>query len=603
MPNDQARKQEEYAVLTAALHAEASTKFPAYFKLMNSPQRPGTRARSIWGKLQRTVAKVVDGVVRGGGGRLAVSQPPQTGKSSLISKEYVSFLMGAVPGIQIAITGHSANLLYRFSTWVRDRSKETPYLWLFPSATAKAGEDKVSEWAMENGSRLIVRTVGQPLTGSHVDLLIIDDVYSGREQAESPSNREKVKNWYMANCLTRIAPNGSIICVNTRWHKEDLIGYLTSDEYVEQVMLAGGDETRDLFHVLNLPALCSDPEADRLKRAAGESVFPEFKSAAWFNRIRAQLDPYEWESQYQGNPQTRAQSDLDLGKIQYIEAHEVPDDLEVVRCWDLALSEAQLADFSAGAACAYDATANIFYIIDMKKNKLTWVKNRRVIIEQARRDAEEGPCGREINRMGIEAVAGFGATFQDVRSVLLGEVKVEARFPPKGGKLLRAQPWLNRVESRGLYLVKAPWNKDFLAELETFPVGEHDDQIDAVSGAWEMLTGRNRNGTTAESDPAPDGTKIPQRVKRAQNSVKTMAELRQDAARAKEEAKAKKDKETDEDDGWEYLAERVAKKTAPAPARPFAPSRPAPVTVQAQRPTPSRPALVRPTKVVRPSRT
>jgi predicted phage terminase large subunit-like protein len=36
-------------------------------------------------------------------------------------------------------------------------------------------------------------------------------------------------------------------------------------------------------------------------------------------------------------------------------------------------------------------------------------------------------------------------------------------------------------------LVAGPWITDFLDELETFPEGAHDDQVDAASGAFQVL--------------------------------------------------------------------------------------------------------------------
>jgi phage terminase large subunit-like protein len=35
--------------------------------------------------------------------------------------------------------------------------------------------------------------------------------------------------------------------------------------------------------------------------------------------------------------------------------------------------------------------------------------------------------------------------------------------------------------------VKAPWNNEFLSELEGFPERKHDDQVDALSGAFDAL--------------------------------------------------------------------------------------------------------------------
>ena len=40
-------------------------------------------------------------------------------------------------------------------------------------------------------------------------------------------------------------------------------------------------------------------------------------------------------------------------------------------------------------------------------------------------------------------------------------------------------------------MVRGDWNKDFLNELELFPEARHDDQVDAVSIAWEMLVMRD----------------------------------------------------------------------------------------------------------------
>jgi len=40
-------------------------------------------------------------------------------------------------------------------------------------------------------------------------------------------------------------------------------------------------------------------------------------------------------------------------------------------------------------------------------------------------------------------------------------------------------------------MIKADWNKDLIKELEVFPYGKNDDQIDALSDAFDELT-RNK---------------------------------------------------------------------------------------------------------------
>jgi len=59
---------------------------------------------------------------------------------------------------------------------------------------------------------------------------------------------------------------------------------------------------------------------------------------------------------------------------------------------------------------------------------------------------------------------------------------------------MRANPVSSQAEAGNVKLVRGKWINDFLDEAELFPYGAHDDQVDAVSGAFEMLTRRIRIG-------------------------------------------------------------------------------------------------------------
>jgi predicted phage terminase large subunit-like protein len=60
--------------------------------------------------------------------------------------------------------------------------------------------------------------------------------------------------------------------------------------------------------------------------------------------------------------------------------------------------------------------------------------------------------------------------------------------PETGDKVDRARPVSAQVEAGNVLLVTAPWNQEFIAELEAFPEGGHDDQVDATSGAFTYLS-------------------------------------------------------------------------------------------------------------------
>ncbi len=56
-----------------------------------------------------------------------------------------------------------------------------------------------------------------------------------------------------------------------------------------------------------------------------------------------------------------------------------------------------------------------------------------------------------------------------------------------GSKAERAGPVSSQSEAGNVRLVRGVWIGDFLDELEGFPEGSHDDQVDAFSGAYNQL--------------------------------------------------------------------------------------------------------------------
>jgi predicted phage terminase large subunit-like protein len=62
--------------------------------------------------------------------------------------------------------------------------------------------------------------------------------------------------------------------------------------------------------------------------------------------------------------------------------------------------------------------------------------------------------------------------------------------PETGSKEVRATPVSAQAEAGNVKLVRGPWNESFLEEIGMFPNGAHDDQVDALSGAYAELLNR-----------------------------------------------------------------------------------------------------------------
>lgn len=159
-------------------------------------------------------------------------------------------------------------------------------------------------------------------------------------------------------------------------------------------------------------------------------------------------------------------------------ADHAPEGLRWARYWDLAASEKTSADFTCSFRLAFDADQRL-WIADGVRDRWAWPDARRVILQTM--TAEEGVD------VGIETAGMQLALWQDImrqpetRGRRVREVRVDR------DKLARAQPWIARAEAGLVTLVRGPWVTPFLNEAENFPAGEHDDQVDAVSGGVQML--------------------------------------------------------------------------------------------------------------------
>jgi predicted phage terminase large subunit-like protein len=60
-----------------------------------------------------------------------------------------------------------------------------------------------------------------------------------------------------------------------------------------------------------------------------------------------------------------------------------------------------------------------------------------------------------------------------------------------GSKYQRADLVAGAAERGEVKVVRGSWNREFLREVRRFPKGTHDDQVDALSGAYAELTGRS----------------------------------------------------------------------------------------------------------------
>jgi len=175
----------------------------------------------------------------------------------------------------------------------------------------------------------------------------------------------------------------------------------------------------------------------------------------------------------------------------------LPDGVEWLRYWDFAATEEKEdndPDFTAGALVGYQG-ANL-YIADITMFKELPANTEKKVRACADMD------GPDV-RVAIEEEKGSSGKFVTdhyTRNVLADRIVIGD--PPSGKKVERARPWNALAEQGGVYLLRANWNKAFIAQCVAFPFGKRDG-VDAVSGGNKILKLEKRifkeyRGETAE---------------------------------------------------------------------------------------------------------
>jgi predicted phage terminase large subunit-like protein len=171
-----------------------------------------------------------------------------------------------------------------------------------------------------------------------------------------------------------------------------------------------------------------------------------------------------------------------------------------IRAWDLAATEPSDVnpdpDWSAGALCVWnpDVVVNgrkgVLQVQHIARWRAGPGATQDRIVEMARTDRlPKMLIEQEPGSSGKALVAAYGRA-------LSGVTRVEG-IAPTGPKDVRAELWASLAEQGRVTLLAGDWNNNLLDELDEFPNGAHDDQVDAISLAAAALTGRRSTGRRA----------------------------------------------------------------------------------------------------------
>lgn len=196
------------------------------------------------------------------------------------------------------------------------------------------------------------------------------------------------------------------------------------------------------------------------------------------------LPKYEREQLLNGNWNIRATAGMFFKRNYFEVVRAVPKGTNnrVVRYWDRASTKATGSndpDYTVGLKLEKDKDG-IFYVTDVVRVResplgvLKTIQNTasldgprvKIVIEQ-----DPGQAGVSEADYLVRNLAGYQVSVNKVTK----------------DKITRAKPVSSQAEAGNIKILQARWNDEFFSELENFPESGHDDQVDAFSGAFNML--------------------------------------------------------------------------------------------------------------------
>ncbi len=280
--------------------------------------------------------------------------------------------------------------------------------------------------------------------------VILDEIVS-----ITPAGREDVYDIQVAETENFIA-NG-LISHNTRWHEDDLAGYLLD------MMKKGGEQ----WEVLSLPMLAE--ENDPLGRKEGEPLWPE-----WFTPemiAQAKRDPRNWSSLYQQRPTPETGA---FFESQWFKMYDKPpENLKIYGASDYAVSDGG-GDYTVHGVFGIDTSDNI-YVLDWwrgQKSSLDWVEQLILMIKIHKPVTwfeESGVIYKSMNPLITKRQQESGAWC------------ARKQLTRARSKEMCAQSIRGRMQQGKVYFPYSSWYPDLKSEMLSFPAGKHDDQVDVMA--------------------------------------------------------------------------------------------------------------------------
>lgn len=418
------------------------------------------RGRWQAGLVHQYVCKRLEAVERGEVKRLAISMPPQHGKSQMITETFPSWVLGRNPNSKIIEVSYNGTFAEKFGRLNRNKIEEFGKQ-VFGIELSKDNQSKTN-WTLAGYPGGMISTgVDGGITGEGAELFLIDDPIKNRKEAESKIYRQRLWEEWQDSMQTRLHPDAAVIIVMTRWREDDLLG----------MILQQAEATGEHWEIVRLPCLAE--EVDILGRQPGQALWPEHGyDEQWAAKRKASTSSRTWDALYQQNP---LPPEGNIIKQKWWRFYNVlPSKFDLVfQSWDMTFKGNSDNDFVVGQV--WGILGSQKYLIDQIRERINFPSTVKAIKNMHKKWSK-------TRATLIEDKANGSGIIDTIRGKIPGVLPIQ----PDGSKEARCWAAAVDIEAGDIYLPDPrlqPWVKGFIEEFTRFPNTKNDDQVDAATQA------------------------------------------------------------------------------------------------------------------------